>query len=100
MSDLGDALPWRLFFAGKRLVGRRKTVVTMMYTDELPNLEKLVENTYPDTDLQIERNTPATIDGEIERRLRNSHGSDIVASALAAGDVLNYLADLSADDYI
>ncbi len=80
--------------------GGEKTVVTLMYTDDLPNLEKLVENTYTDIDLQIERNTPATIDGEIERRLRNGHGSDIVASTLAAGDVLNYLADLSADDYI
>ncbi len=77
-----------------------KIVVTMMYTDFLPNLEKLVEDTYGDIDLQIERNTPATIDGEIERRLRNGHGTDIVTSTLASGDVLNYLADLSADEYI
>lgn len=77
-----------------------KTVVTMIYTGELPNLEKLVENTYSDIDLQIETNAPSTIDGEIERRLRNGHGTDIVTSTLATGDILNYLADLSADDYI
>ncbi len=77
-----------------------KIVVTMMYTDELPDLEKLVESTYGNIDLQIERNTPATIDGEIERRLRNGHGTDIITSTLATGDVLNYLADLSADEYI
>ena len=77
-----------------------KTVVTMLYTDDLPNLENLVETKYPDIDLQIEKNTLGTIDGEIERRLRNGHGSDIVATTLASGDVLNYLADLSADEYI
>lgn len=77
-----------------------KTVVTMMYTDNLPNLEKLVETTYTDIDLQIEKNAAGTIDGEVERRLRNGHGTDIVASTIATGDVLNYLADLSADEYI
>ena len=77
-----------------------KTVVTMMYTTELPHLEEFIETKYPDIDLQIERNTPATLDGEITRRLRNGHGCDIVTSTLATGDVLNYLADLSADEYV
>ncbi len=77
-----------------------KTVVTMLYTSDLPNVEQLVETTYPDIDLQIERNALGTIDGETERRLRNGHGTDIVASTLATGDVLNYLVDLSADEYI
>ncbi len=80
--------------------GGEKTVVTMLYTDDLPNVEKLVETVYTDIDFQIERNAAGTIDGEIERRLRNGHGSDIIASTLATGDVLNYLADLSADAYI
>ena len=80
--------------------GEDKIIVTMLYTSDLPNLEQLVETTYPDIDLQIERNTLSTIDGEMERRLRNGHGSDIVVSTLGTGDVLNYLADLSADDYI
>ncbi len=77
-----------------------KTVITMLYSSDLPNLEKLVEDTYTDIDLQIEKNALGTIDGETERRLRNGHGSDIVASTIATGEVLNYLADLSADDYI
>lgn len=79
---------------------RDKTVVTMLYAGELTKLEKLVETTYTDIDFQIEKNAQGTIDGEVERRLRNGHGSDIVASALATGDLLNYLADLSADKYI
>ncbi len=77
-----------------------KIIVTMLYTSDLPNLEKLVETTYTNIDLQIEKNAAGTIDGEMERRLRNGHGSDIVVSTLATGDVLNYLADLSADEYI
>lgn len=83
-----------------KLPNEGKIVVTMLYTGDLPNFERLVEETYDNIDLQIERNTPGTIDGETERRLRNGHGSDIVSSSLAAGDVLNYLADLSADEYI
>ncbi len=77
-----------------------KTVVTMMYTGDLPNLEKLVESTYPEIDFQIETNAHSTLDGETERRLRNGHGSDIVATTLGTGSVLDYLADLSADEYI
>ncbi len=77
-----------------------KTVVTMLYTNDLTNLEKLIETTYPEIDFQVEMNTTGTIDGESERRLRNGHGSDIVASTLATGEVLNYLADLSADEYV
>ncbi len=77
-----------------------KIVITMLYANDLPNLEQLVETTYTDIDLQIEKNALGTIDGETERRLRNGHGSDIVASTIATGDVLDYLADLSADDYI
>lgn len=77
-----------------------KTVVTMLYTYDLPNVEKLIETTYPNIDFQIEKNAFDTIDGETERRLRNGHGTDIVSTTLATGDVLNYLADLSADEYI
>ncbi len=77
-----------------------KIVVTMMFTSDLPNLENLVESTYTNIDLQIETNAASTIDGEAERRLRNGHGTDMVTSSLATGDILNYLADLSADEYI
>ena len=79
---------------------RDKMIVTMLYSSNLPNLEKLVETTYTDIDLQVERNAQGTINGEMERRLRNGHGTDIVTSTLATGDVLNYFADLSADKYI
>ncbi len=93
-----------LFLAGcsvkETSENNEKTVITMMYISDLPNLEKLVETTYSDIDLQIETNASGTIDGEIERRLRNGHGTDIVSSTLAIGDILDYLADLSADDYI
>ncbi len=77
-----------------------KIVVTMMFTSLLPNFESLVETTYTDIDLQVEKNAVSTIDGEIERRLRNGHGTDIVTSSLATGDILNHLADLSAESFI
>ncbi len=77
-----------------------KIVVSMMFTSLLPNFESLVETTYPEIDLQVEKNAVSTIDGESERRLRNGHGTDIVTSSLATGDILNHLADLSAESYI
>lgn len=77
-----------------------KVQVTMLYTCDLPNFENLIETKYPDIDFQLEINTLGTIDGENERRLRNAHGSDLVASTLASGNVLDYLLDLSADEYI
>ena len=77
-----------------------KIVVSMMFTSLLPNFESLVETTYPEIDLQVEKNAISTIDGESERRLRNGHGTDIVTSSLATGDILNYLADLSAESFI
>ena len=46
--------------------------VTMLYSIDLTNFETLVEDTYPDIDLQIELNAKATIDGESERRLRTA----------------------------
>ena len=70
--------------------------VTMLYTTDLYNFEALVEKTYPDIDLQVERNAPATIDGESERRLRTGHGSDIITTTMPTGDVRNYAMDLSA----
>lgn len=77
-----------------------KIVVTMMFTSLLPNFESLVETTYTDIDLQVEKTAVSTIDGESERRLRNGHGTDIVTSSLATGDILNHLADLSAESFI
>ena len=73
--------------------------VTMLYTNDLPNFEALVEETYPDIDLRIERNAPATIDGESERRLRTGHGSDIITTSIPTGDVKNYALDLSTQEF-
>ena len=73
--------------------------VTMLYTIDLPNFEALVEKTYPDIDLQVERNAPATIDGESERRLRTGHGSDIITTTMPTGDVRDYALDLSAQAF-
>ncbi len=76
-----------------------KTPVTMLYFLDLPNFEALVEKTYPDIDLQIERNAEATIDGESERRLRTGHGSDIITTTMPTGDVKQYALDLSAQKF-
>ncbi len=73
--------------------------VTMLYALDLSHFEALVEETYPDIDLQIERNAPATIDGESERRLRTGHGSDIITTSMPTGDVKNYALDLSAQSF-
>ncbi len=73
--------------------------VTMLYTIDLPNFEKLVEDTYPGIDLQVERNAKATIDGESERRLRAGHGSDIITTTMPTGDVRDYAMDLSAQEF-
>ena len=73
--------------------------VTMLYATDLPHFEALVEETYPDIDLQIEQNAKATIDGESERRLRTGHGSDIITTTMPTGDVKNYALDLSAQSF-
>ncbi len=77
-----------------------KTEVTMMYMIDLPEFEKLVEETYPDIDLKIERSTWATLDGESERRLKNGHGTDIITTMMPNGGVQDYAMDLSAESYV
>lgn len=73
--------------------------VTMLYTLDLTHFEALVEETYPDIDLEVERNAVATIDGESERRLRTGHGSDIITTTMPTGDVYAYAMDLSAFEF-
>ncbi len=73
--------------------------ITMMYSSELKNFEKLVEDTYPDIDLRVEINAEATIDGESERRLRSGHGTDIVTTNMPTGNAKDYVMDLSAMTY-
>ena len=77
-----------------------KTQVSMMYFNQLPEFEKLVEDTYPDIDLVIEQNTSATLDDESERRLQNDNGSDIITTTLPGGAVKNYTYDLCAEKFV
>ena len=64
-----------------------KTKVTMMYPTTLERFEQLVEETYPDIDLQVEPTTSAVLNGDSERRLRNGRGNDLVVTTLPTGDV-------------
>lgn len=59
-----------------------KTVVTMMYPSGLNRFEALVETSCQDIDLQVEPTTTAMMNGDSERRLRNSHGTDLVVTTL------------------
>lgn len=76
----------------------KRTTVTMLYSMKLAKFEKLVEETYPDIDLQIEVTTSATMNGDSERRLRNGRGTDLVITTLPTGDVKNFMWDLSATE--
>lgn len=70
-----------------------KTVVTVLYVNDFTNLEKLVEDTYPDIDLQCEK-SPYT--SEQAHRLLKGKGPDLVVSAQpSSDDMLNYLLDIS-----
>ena len=73
--------------------------ITMMYPMNLKHFEKLVEDTFPDIDLQVELTTTAAMNGDSERRLRNNHGSDLVVTTLPTGEVKDYVMDVSAEDY-
>ena len=77
-----------------------KTQLTMMYFDQLPTLESLVELTYSDIDLVVEQNSSATMDNESERRLQNGHGSDLIATTLPGGMVRDYTYDLSGEEFL
>lgn len=73
--------------------------ITMMYPMNLKHFEKLVEDTFPDIDLQVELTTTAAMNGDSERRLRNNHGSDLVVTTLPTGEVKDYVMDVSAEDF-
>lgn len=77
-----------------------KTVVTMMYPGELTDFEALVEEKYPDIDLQVEKNTPTTLNGLSERRLRNGQGNDIILTTVPSAQIAEYALDLSAESYV
>ena len=77
-----------------------RTVVTMMYVNELPDFEALVEDTFPNIDLQGERNVSTTLNRASVRRLTHGHGSDIVTIAMPSEETGKYLLDLSAEPYV
>lgn len=77
-----------------------KTEISMMYFNQVPTFEALVESTYDDIDLVVEQNSSATLDNEIERRLQNNHGSDLIMTTLPGGAVKDYTYDLSAEDFV
>lgn len=76
-----------------------KTEITMMYTDPLPCFEKYIEDSCPGVNLKIEISTPATINSDSERRLKNNHGADLVATTLPTKELSGYVSDLSAEPY-
>ncbi len=76
-----------------------RVVVSIMYSNDLKEFEKYVEDTYPDIDLEVERNAAATLSGESARRLRKGHGSDIVPTVTPSKELGEYLLDLSAESY-
>ena len=80
--------------------GSEKTVVTMIYPGELTEFETLVEEKHPDIDLQVEKNTPTTINGLSERRLRNGQGNDIILTTVPSAQIAEYALDLSAESYV
>lgn len=77
-----------------------KIELSMMYFEQLPDFEALVESTYSDIDLLVEQNTMATLNNESERRLKNGHGSDLVMTILPGGIVKDYTADISAEQFV
>lgn len=86
--------------ASRTAVPSERTPVTMLYSLPLPQFEALVEETYPDIDLQVEATTMATINGDSERRLRNGHGTDLVVTTMPTGAVKDALMDLSAEAFV
>lgn len=72
---------------------KRKKQSSLLYGISLPAFEELVEETYPDIDLQIEQNAYSTIDGEAMLRLRHGHGTDLVAMRAPMSQIADYVMD-------
>lgn len=70
----------------------------MCYTD-LPQFEALVESTYGDIDLEIERGAVSTYNSDTLRRLRNGHGKDLVLTSMPNSEIADYVLDLSANAF-
>ncbi len=73
-----------------------RIILTGLYYENLPAFEALVESTYSDIDLQMERSAMATYDGDNLRRLKNGHGKDLIFTGIPYGEVSEYVMDMSA----
>ena len=70
-----------------------KTVITILHFQEVGNLEKLVEDTYPDIDFQYER---LSYPSEQLRRVEKGVGPDLVVLTQPSDEVAEkYLLDIS-----
>lgn len=59
-----------------------KTVVTLTASSAVPGFETAFEAACPDIDLQVEKLATGVINGEVRRRLRNDHASDLIVTTL------------------
>lgn len=76
--------------AGKQ---KEKTVVTILYSGEFSHLEKLVEDTWPDIDLQYE---VLSYPSEQMRRVEKGTGPDLVVLPQPSGEIAGkFLLDIS-----
>ncbi len=80
-------------------VNRERIVITALYHEELKNFEALVEDTYPDIDLEMEKSQISTYNGDILRRLKKEHGKDLVFTSFPRGEISDYVMDLSANNF-
>ncbi|MDO4500995.1 MAG: extracellular solute-binding protein [Erysipelotrichaceae bacterium] len=77
-----------------------KTVITITTTYDLTEFEKGLEAKYSNIDLKVEVMATGTINGEITRRLRNNHGSDLIVTNLPYGEIKDYTYNLSAESFV
>lgn len=76
-----------------------KTVVSMMFFNNIDHFKELVESTYDDIEIDYELSTLATFNSQEVRRLKNGHGHDLIMTSMTTGDIKDYVADLSAYDF-
>lgn len=76
-----------------------KIVVSALYYNSLENFEALVEKTYDDIDFEVEKSAPAVYNSDTLRRLKNSHGKDIIFTSIPNGEISGYMIDLSPEAF-
>ncbi len=83
----------------KKNTDGEKIVLTALYYEGLERFEALVEDTYPDIDLQIETSTLSTYNSDCLRRLKNERGKDLVFTSIPNGEIAEYMLDLSSNNF-